>query len=264
MPVTAITGSASGIGAATSTMLQAAGHRVIGIDLRGAQVCADLSTPEGRAHAVQAVLDESGGVLDSLVLCAGLGSDFTPAAKVVSVNYFGAVELLDGLLPALRSAGTSPSTSRNAAAVVVSSVASTQLSWEKNPLARALAAGDEQAVAAVLDSFGERASHVAYAGSKNALTVAVRQRVAAWAQAGVRINAVAPGAVMTPLLQRGLDDPRIGPLIRDFVAPIARRAEPAEIASLIGYLLSEQAAYIHGAQIVIDGGIDALARPTAF
>jgi NAD(P)-dependent dehydrogenase (short-subunit alcohol dehydrogenase family) len=261
MPVTAITGSASGIGAATSAMLQAAGHRVIGIDLRGAQVCADLSTPEGRAHAVQAVLDESGGVLDSLVLCAGLGSDFTPAAKVVSVNYFGAVDLLDGLLPALRSASGTP---RNAAAVVVSSVASTQLSWEQNPLARALAASDERVVAAVLDSFGERAGHVAYAGSKNALTVAVRQRVAAWAQAGVRINAVAPGAVMTPLLQRGLDDPRIGPLIRDFVAPIARRAEPAEIASLIGYLLSEQAAYIHGAQIVIDGGIDAAARPTAF
>jgi NAD(P)-dependent dehydrogenase (short-subunit alcohol dehydrogenase family) len=165
------------------------------------------------------------------------------------------------LLPALRSASGTP---RNAAAVVVSSVASTQLSWEQNPLARALAASDERVVAAVLDSFGERAGHVAYAGSKNALTVAVRQRVAAWAQAGVRINAVAPGAVMTPLLQRGLDDPRIGPLIRDFVAPIARRAEPAEIASLIGYLLSEQAAYIHGAQIVIDGGIDAAARPTAF
>jgi NAD(P)-dependent dehydrogenase (short-subunit alcohol dehydrogenase family) len=264
MPITAISGSASGIGAATSAMLQAAGHRVIGIDLRGAQVNADLSTPEGRAHAVQAVLDESGGVLDSLVLCAGLGSDFTPAAKVVSVNYFGAVELLDGLLPALGNAGRASGAPRNAAAVVVSSVASTQLNWEQNPLAKALSAGDENAVAAVLDSFGARAGNVAYAGAKNALTVAVRQRVGVWAKAGVRLNAVAPGAVMTPLLQRGLDDPKIGPLIRDFVAPIARRAEPAEIASLIGYLLCEQAAYIHGAQIVIDGGIDAAARPTAF
>lgn len=261
MRVTAITGSASGIGAATSAMLQAAGHRIIGIDLRGTQVNADLSTPDGRAHAVQAVLDECGGTLDSLVLCAGLGSDFSPASTVVSVNYFGAVQLLDGLLPALSSACRA---GRPAAAVAVSSVASTQLSWETNPLAGALSAGDEGAVAAVLDSFGERAGHVAYAGSKNALTVAVRRRVASWAQAGVRLNAVAPGAVTTPLLQRGLDDPRIGPLIRDFVAPIARRAEPAEIASLIGYLLSEQAAYIHGAQLVIDGGIDAAARPTAF
>lgn len=261
MPVTAISGSASGIGAATSAMLQAAGHRVIGIDLRGAQVCADLSTPEGRAHAVQAVLDESGGVLDSLVLCAGLSSDSTPPAKVVSVNYFGAVELLDSLLPAL---GRSSGAPGHAAAVVVSSVASTHLSWDKNPLATVLSAGDESAVAAVLDSFGARAGFVAYAGSKNALTVAVRQRVGAWAQAGVRLNTVAPGVVMTPLLQRGLDDPKIGPLIRDFVAPIARRAEPSEIASLISFLLSEQAAYIHGAQMVIDGGIDAATRPTVF
>lgn len=261
MPVTAISGSASGIGAATSAMLQAAGHRIIGIDLREAEVTADLATREGRAYAVRAVLDASGGVLDSLVLCAGLGADFTPADKVVSVNYFGAVDLLDGLLPALAK-GTNAG--RHPAAVVVSSVASTQLAWEKNPLAQVLSAGNESAVAAVLDSFGARAGHVAYAGSKNALTVAVRQRVAAWAQAGVRINSVAPGAVTTPLLQRGLDDPRIGPMIRDFVAPIARRAEPAEIASLIAYLLSEQARYIHGAQMVIDGGIDAVARPTAF
>lgn len=261
MPVTAITGSASGIGAATSAMLQAAGHRIIGIDLRDAQVIADLSTREGRAHAVQAVLDACGGALDSLVLCAGLGADFVPAGKVVSVNYFGAVDLLDGLLPTL---ATRADAAHHPAAVVVSSVASTQLTWAQNPLAPALAAGDESAAATALDAFGARAGHVAYAGSKNALTVAVRQRAAAWAQAGVRINTVAPGAVMTPLLQRGLDDPRIGPLIRDFVAPIARRAEPAEIAALIGYLLSDQAAYIHGAQMVIDGGIDAVARPTAF
>jgi 3alpha-hydroxysteroid 3-dehydrogenase len=259
MPTTAITGSASGIGAATRAMLEAAGHRVIGIDLRGADINADLATPAGRAQAVAAVLEASGGVLDSLVLCAGLGSDFTPAATVVSVNYFGAVELLDGLLPALSRAGNG-----HAAAVVVSSVASTQLSWEQNPLAGVLSANDEKAVAGVLDGFGARAGNVAYAGSKNALTVAVRQRVKTWAEAGVRLNTVAPGAVMTPLLQRGLDDPRIGPLIRDFVAPIPRRADPAEIASLIAYLLSEQAAYIHGAQLVIDGGIDAAARPTSF
>lgn len=261
MPVTAITGAASGIGAATAAMLEAAGHRIIGIDLRGTQICADLSSATGRQQAIAATLDACGGTLDSLVLCAGLGSDFVPAAKIVSVNYFGAVELLDALLPALQrsaAAGGQP------AAVAVSSVASTQITWEKNPLAAALSARDERAVSDVLDALGERAGHAAYAGSKNALTVAVRERVKSWAQAGVRLNTVAPGAVMTPLLQRGLDDPRFGPLIRDFVAPIPRRAQAAEIAGLIGFLLGEQAGYIHGAQFVIDGGIDALARPTAF
>lgn len=261
MPVTAITGAASGIGAATAAMLEAAGHRIIGIDLRASTICADLSGAAGRRQAIEATLDACDGTLDSLVLCAGLGSDFKPVEKIVGVNYFGAVELLDGLLPALRrraAAGGRP------AAVAVSSVASTQIAWDKNPLAAALSARDEGAVAGALAALGERAGHVAYAGSKNALTVAVRERVKQWAEAGVRLNAVAPGAVMTPLLQRGLDDPRIGPLIRDFVAPIPRRAEPGEVAGLIGFLLGEQAAYIHGAQLVIDGGIDALARPTAF
>ncbi|WP_213308481.1 SDR family oxidoreductase [Paraburkholderia sacchari] len=261
MPVTAITGAASGIGAATAAMLEAAGHRVIGIDLRASAICSDLSTPAGREQAIAATLDACGGVLDSLVLCAGLGSDFASASTIASVNYFGAVDLLDGLLPALRASAV---TGARPAAVVVSSVASTQIAWEKNPLAAALSAHDEDALAATLAMLGERAGQVAYAGSKNALTVAVRQRVKPWADAGVRLNSVAPGAVQTPLLQRGLDDPRIGQLIRDFVAPIPRRAEPGEIAGVIGFLLGDQAAYIHGAQIVIDGGIDALARPTAF
>lgn len=257
MPITAITGSASGIGAATRAMLADAGHKVIGVDLRNADVTADLSTPDGRAQAVQGVLAASGGTLDGLVLCAGLGAQVEPASKIVAVNYFGAVALLDGLLPALAK-GQAP------AAVVVSSVASTQLTWNDNPLAGFLSAGDESGVNAVLEAAGDRRGHLAYAGSKNGVTVAVRQRVKQWAEAGVRINAVAPGAVQTPLLQEGLNDPQIGPHIRNFIAPIPRRAQPEEVATLIAFLLSQQAGYVHGAQIVIDGGIDAATRPTIF
>ena len=57
MRTIAISGSASGIGAATRAMLEAAGDTVIGIDLRDAEVTADLSTDGGRANAVEAVLD---------------------------------------------------------------------------------------------------------------------------------------------------------------------------------------------------------------
>ncbi|MCM6774707.1 SDR family oxidoreductase [Nocardia sp. CDC159] len=250
----AITGSASGIGAATATAMSAGGHDIIGVDLHDAEVIADLSGPQGRAAAIEGVLARSGGVLDGAVLCAGIGPHTPDPLRLIDINYHGAVAVLDGLLPALRR-GESP------AAVVVSSVSSTQVRWAENPLS---AGADRDAVARALAPAGDYAGHLAYAWSKNALTVAARERAADWGAAGVRLNTVAPGTVATPLLRAGLDDPRYGELIRGFTAPIARTAEPSEIAALIVYLLGPQAGYIHGAQFVIDGGVDARLRPTAF
>lgn len=254
---TVITGSASGIGAATRKALEASGYSVTGVDLHDAEIIADLSTQAGRAKAVEDILAHCGGTLDALVLCAGLGPHVPKPMLVAQVNYFGAVALLDGLLPALEK-GDKP------AAVVISSVASTQLAWDKNPLAAAFEAGDEEKIAGVLGASGEQAGYLAYAASKNALTVALRKRTAAWGKAGVRLNAVAPGATQTPLLEAGLEDPRYGDAIRDFVPPIGRRAEPSEMASVVSFLLSQQASYLHGAQLVVDGGIDAVTRPTQF
>lgn len=257
MPLTLVTGSASGIGAATVEALQAVGHTVIGVDLRNADITGDLSTAAGRQAILAQVLERCGGKLDSLVLCAGLGAQTQPASLVTSVNYFGVVELLDGLLPALQQ-GTNPS------AVVISSVASAMLPWDKNPLAAACEAGDEAAASAIVMGAGEAGGNLAYAGSKNAITVAVRKRAGAWGQAGVRLNTVAPGATETPLLQAGLQDPRYGEAIKNFVAPIARRAEPREMASVVAFLISEAASFVHGAQLYVDGGIDAVTRPTQF
>jgi NAD(P)-dependent dehydrogenase (short-subunit alcohol dehydrogenase family) len=263
MRTVVVTGAASGMGAAVRQRMLADGCQVIGVDLRDADILADLSTAQGRAAAIDAVLSRSGGRIDQLVCCAGLGPHVDPATLVASVNYFGVVALLDGLFEALCQ-GSDPG------AVVVSSNSATLQSWEGSPLRDAYLAGDEAGVLAMVAAAGraeatrDQAGYIAYASSKHAVTAAARQRAATWGHAGVRLNVVAPGAVETPLLQAGLNDPRYGDAIRDFVSPLGRRARPEEVAALIAFLCGPEAAYLHGNVVFIDGGLDAAQRPLQF
>lgn len=258
MKTAIVTGAASGIGAAVVQQLRHAGLRVFGADLRHTDICADLSTETGRRYSVEAALCLSENKIDTLVCCAGLGPQFEPASAIAAVNYFGVVALLDGLFPALKQ-GCRPS------ATVVSSSSATLQSWTNNPLRQAYLDGDEAMVAAMLSAMPpEQAGYAAYASSKNAVSVAVRQRAGAWGAAGVRLNAVAPGAVQTPLLEAGLVDPRYGEAIRKFVAPIGARAQASDIASLIRFVSGDSAPFIHGSVLFADGGIDATMRPYDF
>src|SRR6478736_599786 len=106
MKTYAVTGAASGIGAATTALLREQGHRVITVDRPGTavDVTADLATVEGRAAAVAGVAERT-DVLHGLVPAAGVGG-FTGVDPqlVVSVNYFGAVALVEGLRPQLAAA----------------------------------------------------------------------------------------------------------------------------------------------------------------
>jgi NAD(P)-dependent dehydrogenase (short-subunit alcohol dehydrogenase family) len=246
----AVTGSGSGIGAAVARRFERSGVRVIGIDLRGAQVIADLSTPDGRAQAVAEVTEVSGSRLDGLVLCAGLGPQVLPVEMITAVNFFGALAILDAMLPLLVEGEAS-------AAVVVSSN-SASLTPAHEELLGLLLDGDEDkasACAAGLDGA------TVYGMSKLALTRAMRRRAGAWGKAGVRLNAVAPGPVDTPLLAGGLEDPVLGPLIEALPVPLGRRATATEIAASIGFLLDPANSYIHGSVLFVDGGSDALFRP---
>src|SRR5438552_1015375 len=92
-----VTGAASGIGAATTSYLRERGGRVIGCDLRNAEVIADLTTSEGRAALVEGVTRRSGGRIDAIVANAGGG----PPQTSIALNFFGAVATLEGLRPLL-------------------------------------------------------------------------------------------------------------------------------------------------------------------
>jgi len=247
-----VTGSASGLGAATRSRLEKAGDTVIGVDLRDAEVEADLSSREGRSEAIDTIAARS-DVLDGLVVCAGLGPHVTPASLLVAVNYFGAVNVLDGLLPLL-ARGTSP------AAVAVASN-SIGLVPDEGTVVDTMLGGDEDAARTIAERIP---GAVLYGLTKQALARAVRRRAVAWGEAGVRLNAIAPGPTMTPLLQGSLDDEALGPLVDALPIPMRRRAEPEEMAGIIAFLLSADASYVHGSIWFADGGTDAEVRPDHF
>jgi NAD(P)-dependent dehydrogenase (short-subunit alcohol dehydrogenase family) len=245
-----VTGSARGIGGAIRARLEAGGHAVIGVDLAGQEIEADLSTPAGRSGAIVAVAEAADGSLDGLVVCAGLPPTFEPAEVIAQVNYFGAVEVLDGLRPLLEADG-------GGSAVAISSNSLGTVPEADEPLIGPLLAGDvDAAVAAASALHGIQV----YGMSKRALARAVRHRAVEWVEAGVRLNAIAPGAVQTALFQATLDDPVIGPLVEDFPIPVGRRGTVDDIAQAVWFVLVE-ATFMVGSVLFVDGGSDAQLRP---
>jgi NAD(P)-dependent dehydrogenase (short-subunit alcohol dehydrogenase family) len=253
MRTVAVTGAASGIGAATRARLEAAGVRVIGVDLDRTEVAADLSSAGGRATAIDGVARLADGRLDGVVACAGLGPQVEPRASIASVNYFGAVATLDGLRPLL-AAGRHP------AAVAISSNSATISPAADGPIAAACLAGDERDACRLA---ADLPGPTVYAAAKLALARWVRRTAvgAEWAGRGIRLNAVAPGATLTPLLQAGLDDERLGDAIRALPIPLGGLGRPEQIAAAVCFLLGEDAAFCCGSILFVDGGSDALIKP---
>ena len=251
--IAVVTGSASGIGKCTAARLESQGFEVIGIDLHNATIEADLSTVEGRETAVGQALKKSGGTIDRLVVAAGLGGHLEDGGLVAKVNYYGAIEVLDGLKPALEKAG---------GRVVVVSSNSAQMGVDPDgPIVNALLDGTEDEAAELI---GDAAAAGIYGQSKHALARAVRRRAAAWGEAGIRLNAIAPGQTETPLFRGAADHPQIGQMVSAIPIPMKRVAAADEMAAIMEFLLSDTAAYMHGSIVYADGGTDAMLRPDAF
>ena len=248
-----ITGAGSGIGKATKELLEAQGHRVIGIDLKDAEIIADLSTKQGRIDAVNGAVEAAGGVVNAAIACAGVT---LPSPLTVSVNYFGMTEFLNALAPVLAKSAAPR-------AVLISSFSSLQ---ENDPtLVEAMCVDDDEEKARaiaqeIVDKVGpEGAQGFIYASTKRAISRWVRRECIKpqWAAAGIPLNAVGPGVIRTPMTAPWLASEQGQQYLMSVVPmPLNGFAEPEVVAELMIWLTSPANTHVTGQTIYIDGGAD--------
>ena len=237
--VAAVTGGASGIGAAIAAELAANGARVAVLDLRTDDVpdevlpvACDVADDASCRAAVQTVVDDLGG-LDILVNNAGIGAQGTVADnsddewhRVFDVNVLGMVRMTRAALPHLRA-------SRAAAVVNTCSIAAT--------------AGLPQ--------------RALYSATKGAVLALTRAMAADHLREGIRVNCVNPGTADTPWIGRLLNvapDPAAERAALEARQPHGRLVSPAEVAGAVAYLASPRSGSTTGIDLAVDGGLQAL------
>mgnify|MGYP001814317896 FL=1 len=254
MAVYAMTGGATGIGAALREGLVAAGHQVISVDIKQGDIIADLSTPEGRQAAIDGVRALAPDGLDGFIPCAGLPPVANPLSLIPKVNYFAVVATVEGLRDLI---------AKKRGSVLLVGSNSAPMVPEDDEYIQACLAGDEALACANIEA---RDGHTAYAGSKRAITMWMRRNIVDYARSGVRMNAVAPGITLTPLSEQVMADPALGQAMKDFAksVPWGGTAQPGQIADVMQFMLSDAADFVCGSVFFVDGGSDAMIRPDSF
>jgi NAD(P)-dependent dehydrogenase (short-subunit alcohol dehydrogenase family) len=216
--VAVVTGGLSGIGAATVARLEAAGATVHVADLPEVDVADEA--------AVVQFFDRVGR-LDLAVNCAGVSGTFGPIAELSLEDWSQTLSVnLSGVFLCLREE------LRHMTTGAIVNVAS----------------------AAGLRGFAQLPDYVA---SKHGVIGLTRAAALEHARSGIRINAVAPGGVHTPMLERFVGGDPDGLAAMGRTAPMGRLGTPEEIAAAVVWLCSDDAAFVTGAVLSADGGVSA-------
>jgi|TARA_B100001964_G_scaffold233667_1_gene291257 NAD(P)-dependent dehydrogenase (short-subunit alcohol dehydrogenase family) len=240
-----VTGCASGIGLETARVIKLLGGQVIGVDINQCDHHvdefhqADLSDKA----AIEALVDNLPKGSHGIANIAGLPPTRPPVA-VLKVNLVGLKHFTELMVPGLAD---------GAAIVNLASLAGS--GWRQSLAEiRATAELDFEGVADFVSRHGVGSEGGrCYFFSKEALVVWTMQNRWTWRSRGIRMNAVSPGPVETPILP-------------DFLATLGARAEedmrimdrpgrPEDVAPVVAFLLSDMSAWIRGANIPCDGGM---------
>ena len=232
-----VTGAASGIGAACARRFADEGATVAGLDLAAkpsgsacnAWVRADVADESAVATAVAEATD-SLGAIDVLVNAAGVlsvgGADTLEVAeweRVLGVNLKGTWLVSKHVVPQMVAAGSG-------SIVNLASIEG-------------------------LEGFS---GQTAYNVSKGGVVLLTRNMAADFGPAGVRVNCLCPGLIETPMTSI-LEDPAFAPVRDAFVDwhLLGRAGQPEEVAAAALFLASDDASFVHGAALVVDGGLTA-------
>ena len=235
--VTLVTGAASGIGRATALKLAERGDQLVCTDfasiqlqemqeLTGGMCLAADVTIESEVDALVAATIAEYGRLDGVVHCAGIEESFVDAREMTLEVFEKTMRVnVTGSFLVARAAGRVMVPQGSGSIVLIGSILSTV-------------------------GYGGNA---AYTASKGAVLQLGRALAVDWSKFGVRINVVGPGPVATPMSQASIDDPIRGAWLRERI-PIGRPATTDDIAGVCAFLLSDEASYITGTYLPVDGG----------
>ncbi len=248
-----VTGAASGIGLATAKLMQQEGWRVIGLDRRQPEAHVDAYVPVdlGDVASIEAAIEALDGPIDALCNVAGLPPT-AGAMQTMQVNFFGLRHLTEGLVPKF---------SNGAAIVNVASLAGAGWPRSVERAIRLIEKGSLSNAQMITAAEGVTDENC-YFVSKECVILWTLQSWNRWRDRGIRMNAVSPGPVMTPIH-------------KDFLATLGERAEkdrdrserpanPAEIAPAIAFLCRAESRWIRATNLATDDGLYAAALQDEF